>query len=165
MLCRSLDMAKVSHAYKPAWPDWAAHPDSCHTAGMKLPDMAVAKGRDLILLLSLSFCHTCLALELYRPMQVHSMLASNHGHTQRVVIDVLESRVVRVQAGDEEVETGDAGIADMAQRRGSKSELLRGAGRQSSAVNLTRLGRDPDLKRIIEEVCAQRRDRLHGDSS
>ena len=36
--------------------------------------------------------------------------------------------------------------------RGSKSNLLQGLGRQSSAVNLTRLGKDSDLKRLIEEV-------------
>ena len=36
--------------------------------------------------------------------------------------------------------------------RGSKSNLLQGVARQSSAVNLTTLARDADLKRLIEEV-------------
>ena len=36
--------------------------------------------------------------------------------------------------------------------RGSKSNLLQGVARQSSAVNLTTLARDSDLKRLIEEV-------------
>ena len=36
--------------------------------------------------------------------------------------------------------------------RGSKSNLLHGVARQSSAVNLTTLSRDSDLKRLIEEV-------------
>ena len=40
--------------------------------------------------------------------------------------------------------------------RGSKSNLLQGVGRQSSAVNLTKLGRDSDLKRLIDEVGSTR---------
>jgi len=56
-----------------------------------------------------------------------------------------------VQASDQELEAGGEGLRQR-RARGSKSNLLGGAGRQSSAVNLTGLGRDSDLKRLIEEV-------------
>lgn len=60
-----------------------------------------------------------------------------------------------VQANDQDLEGGDAGAPhDLGPRRarGSKSNLLQGVARQSSAVNLTTLARDSDLKRLIEEV-------------
>lgn len=44
--------------------------------------------------------------------------------------------------------------------RGSKSNLLHGVARQSSAVNLTTFSRDSDFKRLMEEVgfpCTLRR--------
>ena len=68
-----------------------------------------------------------------------------------------------VQASDQELDGGHLGgpqPQDLGPRRarGSKSNLLQGVGRQSSAVNLTTLARDSDLKRLVEEVV------LHGTS-
>ena len=55
---------------------------------------------------------------------------------------------------DQDGEGIERGGDMLRQRRasGSKCSLLVGAGRQSSAVNLNRLGPDSDLKRLVEEV-------------
>ncbi len=59
-----------------------------------------------------------------------------------------------VQVSDQDVEGIETGGEMLRQRRasGSKCSLLVGVGRQSSAVNLNRLGPDSDLKRLVEEV-------------
>ena len=60
-----------------------------------------------------------------------------------------------IQASDQDLDGGNLGAPqDVGPRRarGSKSNLLQGLGRQSSAVNLTTLPRDSDLKRLVEEV-------------
>ena len=55
---------------------------------------------------------------------------------------------------DQDVEGMETGGEMLRQRRtsGSKCSLLVGVGRQSSVVNLNRLGPDSDLKRLVEEV-------------
>ncbi|KAL3150604.1 hypothetical protein ABBQ32_000411 [Trebouxia sp. C0010 RCD-2024] len=71
-------------------------------------------------------------------------LHSQEGDTEAAIV-----------ANDQDLEGGDAGAPhDLGPRRarGSKSNLLQGVARQSSAVNLTTLARDSDLKRLIEEV-------------
>jgi len=59
-----------------------------------------------------------------------------------------------LQVSDQDVEGIETGGEMLRQRRasGSKCSLLVGVGRQSSAVNLNRLGPDSDLKRLVEEV-------------
>jgi len=58
------------------------------------------------------------------------------------------------QVSDQDVKGIETGGDMLRQRRtsGSKCSLLVGVGRQSSAVNLNRLGPDSDLKRLVEEV-------------
>ncbi|KAA6423111.1 MAG: hypothetical protein FRX49_07098 [Trebouxia sp. A1-2] len=63
---------------------------------------------------------------------------------------------------DQDVEGVETGGAMLRQRRasGSKCSLLVGVGRQSSAVNLNRLGPESDLKRLVEEVRMMKEERL-----
>ena len=59
-----------------------------------------------------------------------------------------------LQVSDQDVEGIESGGEMLRQRRasGSKCSLLVGVGRQSSGVNLNRLGPESDLKRLVEEV-------------
>ncbi|KAL0024665.1 hypothetical protein WJX77_006897 [Trebouxia sp. C0004] len=63
---------------------------------------------------------------------------------------------------DQDVEGIDTGGEMLRQRRasGSKCSLLVGVRRQSSAVNLNRLGSDSELKRLVEEVRMMKEERL-----
>lgn len=72
--------------------------------------------------------------------------------------DTEAALVVSDQDGEGIERGGDM----LRQRRasGSKCSLLVGAGRQSSAVNLNRLGPDSDLKRLVEEVRMMKEERL-----
>ena len=66
-----------------------------------------------------------------------------------------DTMLLCLQASDQDLDGGTLGAPqDVGPRRarGSKSDLLQGVGRQSSAVNLTKLARDSDLKHLIEEV-------------